>query len=147
MRSFNLLKTLSGIETQILTKKWEPTRASTYSKPFQGLKHRRHDLWRGRHWLQPTQNPFRDWNRVARYSNLCRRNHRLQPTQNPFRDWNISPFRNHLKLFSASTYSKPFQGLKRVTLEIESIYSTCFNLLKTLSGIETASLLIASITL
>jgi len=39
--------------------------------------------------------------------------------------------------FDASTYSKPFQGLKPNCSEEEGHSVNCFNLLKTLSGIET----------
>jgi len=89
---FNLLKTLSGIETRFALLTSRAFWASTYSKPFQGLK-------------------------PGHIICLIGADDALQPTQNPFRDWNKTAFAFNQVTGAASTYSKPFQGLKPQPLD------------------------------
>ena len=112
---------------------WVP--ASTNPKPFQGLKQGIYCASAHLQSLQPTQNPFRDWNTLNTW--IDKMQFLLQPTQNPFRDWNVyesfmadlSSGFNQPKTLSgietthsnvvllgifASTNPKPFQGLKQI---------------------------------
>ena len=135
---FNQPKTLSGIETAHSLDSRESYNASTNPKPFQGLKQIANTPQGFDRKLQPTQNPFRDWNSMS----CCKKLEdstsfnqpktlsgieteywlppsfalsALQPTQNPFRDWNRKFFSDRALTLLASTNPKPFQGLKPKT--------------------------------
>jgi len=85
---FNLLKTLSGIETTVVAATVFGVIASTYSKPFQGLKQWQRVL--GRHWRHHEQrfNLLKTLSGIETWQNAsgCTAGNLLQPTQNPFRD-------------------------------------------------------------
>jgi len=93
---------------------WKSKRASTDSKPFQGLKRKLHRLWSGVNDASTDSKPFQGLKQAIH-----------QGVEQGVR---------------ASTDSKPFQGLKhtKVPIQIPSKPTQGFNRLKTLSGIETS---------
>ena len=109
---FNQPKTLSGIETLNMSgMPYEPSTASTNPKPFQGLKHNHARCKGAIVSLQPTQNPFRDWNFRLPLPSSC--SPLLQPTQNPFRDWNKLVFNTMPLTDELQPTQNPFRDWNR----------------------------------